>query len=58
MGPSPHVAAYRLTVDQAEIEWWEPFLAQAWIGALGWKVEAEFDDEVEGWFLLDRNDHL
>jgi len=55
MGPSPRLASYRFTGDQIEIEWWDKYFDDTWVGTQKWKVEAELDVQVEGWFVIDRN---
>jgi len=54
MGPSPCVATYRFTRNEAEVEFWEAHLEQTWIGKHLWRIEVEFDEVVQGWFLVDR----
>jgi len=57
LGPNPRIASYRFTLDEIEIEWWEDYIKDTWIGSEKWEVKAEFDEVVEGWFLVDRNDY-
>lgn len=56
LGPNPRLASYRFTHSEMEIEWWEDYIKDTWIGTKKWEVEAEFDEAVEGWFLSSRND--
>ncbi|KAF8340514.1 uncharacterized protein EI90DRAFT_2073791 [Cantharellus anzutake] len=55
LGPSPHVASYRITKNVCEIEFWEPYLEQAWFGRTYWTVEEEYDEEVRWWFPVERS---
>lgn len=55
LGPSPRVASYRFSRSTCEIEFWESYLEQAWIGKTYWTVEEEFDEEVQWWFPVERS---
>lgn len=57
LGPSPRIASYRMTGNEIAIEWWEAYIKDAWTGSTKWKVEADYDEAVEAWFLVDRNNY-
>ena len=40
----------------AQIEWWDAYIDEFWVGQKRWEIEVYFDETVGGWVSRPRGD--
>lgn len=58
MGPDPRVVSYRVIRSEIHVEWRDEYMGFCWMDQGRWQVNMAWDEQVEAWFVADRNVYL